>query len=162
MACSPFADCLAWNSRIHSFVVLFNICAMKKEETPQDLGALGKITKEVCYVVDESGNYTTGLSNGWEVKTKALDAAWDEIGHRVQDAAKKVKDGQASPILYFMELRLMDIPILAAYTRYWKWRVRRHLKPGPFSKLSQKALQKYADAFEVSVEDLKSMHTHEA
>jgi hypothetical protein len=135
---------------------------MKKEETPQDLGALGKITKEVCYVVDESGKYTTGLSNGWEVKSKALDAAWEDISDRVKDAQKKVIDGQASPILYFMELRLMDIPILAAYTGYWKWQVKRHLKPGPFSKLSAKVLQKYADALEVSVEDLKSMNTHEA
>ena len=135
---------------------------MKKEETPQDLGALGKITKEVCYVVDDSGNYTTGLSNGWEVKTKALDAAWDEIGNRVKSAEQKVKDGEASPILYFMELKLMDIPILAAYTGYWKWQVKRHLRPGPFSKLSASALQKYAEAFEVSVEDLKSMKTHEA
>jgi hypothetical protein len=135
---------------------------MKKEETPQDLGALGKITKEVCYVVDESGNYTTGLSNGWEVKSKALDAAWDEIGDRVKAAMKRVQDGEASPILYYMELKLMDIPILAAYTRFWKWQVKRHLKAGPFSKLSQKALQKYADAFDVKVEDLKSMNIHEA
>jgi hypothetical protein len=135
---------------------------MKKEETPQDLGALGKITKEVCYVVDESGNYTTGLSNGWEVKSKALDAAWEEIGDRVKSAEKKVKEGHASPILYFMELKLMDVPILSAYTGYWKWQVKRHLKPGPFSKLSTKALHKYAEAFEVGVEDLKSMNIHEA
>lgn len=134
---------------------------MKKEETPQDLGALGKITKEVCYVVDESGNYTTGLSNGWEVKSKALDAAWDEIGDRVKAAMIKVRDGEASPVLYFMELKLMDVPILAAYTGFWQWQVKKHLKALPFSKLSAKALQKYADAFEVTVEDLKSMNTHE-
>jgi hypothetical protein len=130
---------------------------MKKEETPQDLGALGKITKEVCYVVDDSGNYTTGLSNGWEVKSKALDAAWEEIADRVKAAEQKVKEGKASPILYYMEFKLMDIPILAGYTGYWKWKVKRHLLPGPFSKLSTKALQKYADAFEISVEDLKSV-----
>ncbi len=42
---------------------------MKKEEIPQDLGALGKITGEIVYAVDESGKYTTELSNGWEVKS---------------------------------------------------------------------------------------------
>ncbi|HMH32641.1 MAG TPA: hypothetical protein VK543_06400, partial [Puia sp.] len=63
---------------------------MKKEDTPQDLGPLGKITKEVCYVVDDSGNYSTDLSNGWEVKSKALDAAWDDIAARVASARQKV------------------------------------------------------------------------
>jgi hypothetical protein len=49
---------------------------MKKKDIPQDLGALGKITKEVCYAVDDTGRYTTELSQGWEVKTDALGAAW--------------------------------------------------------------------------------------
>ena len=29
---------------------------MKKEDVPQDLGALGKITKEVCYATDDQAN----------------------------------------------------------------------------------------------------------
>lgn len=135
---------------------------MKKEDTPQDLGALGKVTKEVCYVVDASGNYLTDLSNGWEIKSKALDAAWEDISKRVQAAKDKVIQGAASPLLYFMELKLMDIPILAAYTGFWKWRVKRHLKPGPFKRLSDRSLQKYADAFELKVEDIKSFKINEA
>src|ERR1700712_356466 len=98
---------------------------MKKEDVPQDLGALGKITKEVCYATDASGKYTTQLSNGWDVKTTALDTAW-----------QKVEDGQASPILFFMEKGLMDIQILAGYTGFWQWQVKRHLKPDVFSTLS--------------------------
>ena len=30
---------------------------MKKEETPQDLGALGKLTGEIVNAVDKSGKY---------------------------------------------------------------------------------------------------------
>jgi hypothetical protein len=30
---------------------------MKKEEIPQDRGALGKLTGEIIYAVDESGKY---------------------------------------------------------------------------------------------------------
>jgi hypothetical protein len=134
---------------------------MKKEDTPQDLGALGKITKEVCYVVDDSGKYVTDLSNGWEVKSKALDAAWDDIAERVVKAKAKVLNGEASPLLYFMELKLMDIPIIAAYTGFWKWQVKKHLKPAVFKKLSDKKLKKYAEVFEVSVEDLKTLKVHE-
>jgi hypothetical protein len=134
---------------------------MKKKDIPQDLGALGKITKEVCYAVDESGKYTTELSQGWEVKTNALDAAWRDIKERVIAAREKVIKKEASPLLYFMELRLMDVPIVAAYTGFWKWQVKRHMIPAVFNKLSEKKLGKYAEIFEVSVEHLKTMESNE-
>jgi hypothetical protein len=134
---------------------------MKKEEIPQDDGALNKLTKEVVYAVDSSGKYSSGLSTGWEVKTKALDLAWEDIEKRIEAARRKVLNKEASPILYFLELRLMDMGILAAYTGFWKWTIKNHLKPAAFNKLSEQKLQKYADAFNVSVEELKTMNVHD-
>jgi hypothetical protein len=134
---------------------------MKKDELPQDQGALGKITGEVCYVVDESGNYTTRLSNGWEIKSSALEVAWKDVEQRIQEAHKKVLQKEASPILFFMELRVMDVGIVAAYTGFWKWQVKRHLKYGVFQKLSPSKLAKYAELFEVSQEELKTMKVDE-
>ncbi len=134
---------------------------MKKEEIPQDDGALNKLTKEVVYAVDGSGNYSTELSTGWDVKTKALDLAWEDIENRIETARQKVLNNEASPILFFLELRLMDTGILAAYTGFWKWTIKRHLKPAAFKKLSAKKLQQYADAFNVSVEELKTMNVHD-
>ncbi|MES2732803.1 MAG: hypothetical protein V4714_13700 [Bacteroidota bacterium] len=130
---------------------------MKKEEIPQDPSALGRHTKEVCYAVDSSGKYVTELSTGWEVKVTALDVAWQDIQLRLETAKQKVLKGEASPLLYFMELKLMDTAILSAYTGFWQWRIKRHLKPAIFQKLSPKALEKYAEVFEVSVENLKKM-----
>ena len=135
---------------------------MKKEDIPQDGGALTKLTKEVVYAVDNSGNYTTELSTGWEVKATALDVAWKDIEQRIENARQKVLNNEASPILYFIELRLMDIGIVAAYTGFWKWTVKRHLKPAVFKKLSGKKLKRYAEAFNISVEELKTMKVHEA
>jgi hypothetical protein len=86
---------------------------MKKENVPQDLGALGKLTTEVCYVVDDSGKYVTELSNGWKIKSDALDVAWHDIEEKVNAAKQKVLSNEASPLLFFMELRLMDIGILS-------------------------------------------------
>lgn len=130
---------------------------MKAKDIPQDPSALDKYTKEVCYVVNESGEYVTELSRGWEIKADALDVAWDDIAKRVETAKEKVKRGEASPLLYYMELKLMDIDIVAAYTGIWKWRVKRHLKPSSFKNLSKRVLEKYASVFEVNVEDLKSL-----
>ncbi len=134
---------------------------MNKNDVPQDLGSLGKITKEVCYATDKDGKYTTELSIGWEVKTTALDVAWDDIKKRVDAAREQVEKKNASPLLFFMEYRLMDVGILAGYTGFWKWQIKRHLKPDVFNKLPDKKLKKYAEAFNIKVEDLKSMTVHE-
>jgi len=135
---------------------------MKKEDVPQDLGSLGKITREVCYATDKDGKYTTQLSSGWEVKAQALDLAWQDIDQRIASAKQKVLNKEASPLLFFMEYRLMDASILAGYTGFWQWQIKRHLKPEVFDSLSDKKLQKYAKAFNVKVADLKSMNVHES
>ncbi|HTE28086.1 hypothetical protein [Flavitalea sp.] len=134
---------------------------MKKENIPQDRSALAKLTKELSYATDESGNYVTALSNGWEIKAEALDIAWDDIKHRIADAKAKVDRKEASPVLFFMELRLMDMGIVAGYTGFWKWQIKRHMKPAVFQKLSDKKLQRYADAFNVSLTELKTMNVDE-
>jgi hypothetical protein len=135
---------------------------MKKEDVPQDLGSLGKITREVCYATDKDGKYTTQLSIGWDVKAQALDLAWQDIDQRIAIAKQKVLNKEASPLLFFMEYRLMDASILADYTGFWQWQIKRHLKPEVFDSLSDKKLQKYAEAFNVKVADLKSMNVHES
>jgi hypothetical protein len=134
---------------------------MKKEEVPQDQGSLGKVTKEVQYATDDSGKYTTELSQGWDVKAGALDVAWQDIAARVAAAREKVLRQEASPLLYFMELKLMDITVLAGYTGFWKWQVKRHLRPGVFKTLSERKLHLYAEVFEVSISDLNSLTVHD-
>ncbi|WP_209402605.1 hypothetical protein [Pseudozobellia sp. WGM2] len=131
---------------------------MKKKEVPQDESQLEKANiKDMVYAVDENGEYVTELSTGWEPKTIALDNAIKEIEERVEDAKKRVLEHKTSPIEYYMELHKMDLPILASYAGMWQWRVKRHFKPSVFEKLSLKTLQKYADIFEISIEELKQI-----
>ncbi|MCW3070998.1 MAG: hypothetical protein JWO44_888 [Bacteroidetes bacterium] len=129
---------------------------MKKEELPQDESALKAMTRELLYVKDKEGKYTTGLSTGWEVKKAALDNAWDDIKERVEAARLAVKNGEKSPVYYFMELRLMDFPVLSGYTGFWTFNIKRHLKPAVFKNLSEKKLAVYAKAFDIKVEELKN------
>ena len=131
---------------------------MKKEELPQDKGPLDNFTREVCYVKNKNGKYETGLSEGWEVKNIALDKAWEEIERRTAEAKQQVLNGKLSPVAYYLELRLMDLPVLVGYTGYRKWQIKRHMKPSVFSKLSDGKLQIYADVFEVSLEDFKNFN----
>ena len=130
---------------------------MKKEEVPQDESNLASANmRELCYAVDQDGNYTTALSTGWEPKTVALDNSIAIIGERIEAARAKVLAGEASPILYFMERDKMDLQVLAGYTGLWVGRVRWHLKPRVFKRLNDKMLARYAQAFTISVDELKN------
>ena len=133
---------------------------MEKEKVPQDKSNLTtNNVKELLYATDENGDYTTTLSTGWEPKSIALSNSIDEINERIAEAKLQVQIGEVSPICYYMERSKMDLTILASYVGMWKWRVKRHFKPTVFTKLSDKTLQKYADAFEISIADLKNFKT---
>ncbi|MGN7812173.1 MULTISPECIES: hypothetical protein [Flavobacterium] len=133
---------------------------MEKDKVPQDTSNLTKNNvKELLYATDENGNYTTTLSTGWEPKTIALSNSIDEINERIAEARQQVLDGEVSPIVYFMEINKMDLTILSSYVGFWKWRVKRHFKPSVFASLSDKVLQKYADTFEISIDELKNSIT---
>ncbi len=131
---------------------------MKKKEVPQDKSNLESANfRELCYAVDENGEYTTENSSGWEPKTVALKNAIEEINERTEDAKNRVIAGKTSPIEYFMELHKMDVGILASYVGFWQWKVKRHFKPSVFKKLSDKTLNKYAEVFEISMEELQNI-----
>lgn len=131
---------------------------MKKEEIPQDRSSLEEAKfKELYYAVDEDGNYVTGKSTGWDPKTIALDNAIQEINERVETAKQKVHNNKTSPIEYYMELHKMDPTILASYVGFWTWRVKRHFRPSVFKNLKQKTLEKYAEVFGISVDELKNI-----
>jgi hypothetical protein len=68
---------------------------------------------------------------------------------------------EASPILFFMEKNVMNTGILSSYTGFYKWQIKRHLKPQVFNKLSIKKLNKYAKVFNVTVDELKTMEVHD-
>jgi len=131
---------------------------MKKNEVPQDDSSIkDNKFKELCYAVDEDGNYVTAKSTGWGPKTIALDNALEDINERVANAKQRVLNNETSPIEYYMEFHKMDLPILSSYVGIWQWRVKRHLKPKVFQKLSDKVLKRYASVFEISIKELKSI-----
>ena len=135
---------------------------MKEEDVPQDESYLtNSLIREMCYAVDKDGNYTTVVSEGWEPKDIALKNSIQEINDRTEAARIEFLNGNLSPIVYFMEKSKMDVSILASYVEMWKWRVKKHFKPAAFKKLNHKTLSKYAEAFEISVEELISFKGEE-
>jgi len=131
---------------------------MKLDEIPQDVGGLANANmKELCYGVDENGEYKTVVSEGWDVKTLVLNKSLELIEERVTDFKQQYLDGEISPIPYYMELNRMDLLVLSDYMNKWRWTIKRHFKPSIFKKLSKKTLEKYAETFNISVEQLKNI-----
>mgnify|MGYP000903050871 FL=1 len=129
---------------------------MKETELPQEKGALQDFT-ELCYVTDDEGNYTTLSSSGWEVKSIALEASLSRLQEQIDEAKADVLAGRKSPIVYYMLLNRMDWAVLADAMHRWQWVIKRHAKPSVFKKLSTKTLQKYAEVFGITVEELTQM-----
>jgi len=62
---------------------------MKIKDVPQD----GKIltqseVRDVCYAVDENGDYKQVISVGWDPKNEAIDYAWETIREECEEIKK--------------------------------------------------------------------------
>jgi hypothetical protein len=128
---------------------------MKADQVPQDKKNLneGKVAK-LYYATDEKGNYTKVNSIGWEPETIAMEQAWEVVNDEVEEARKKVLEGKASPVLYYLKKNIMNVSMVAGYVGTLSFIVRLHMIPYFFNKLSTKTLEKYAFTFRISVEEL--------
>ncbi len=130
---------------------------MKKEEVPQyDENLLNGI-KEIQYAVDENGKYVQVKSPGWEPKNIALKQAVNLLDEIIEDARQEVLEGKKSPVYFYMHLKQMDLQILKEESGFSKFRIKRHFKPSVFKNLPDNILKKYAEVFNISIEDLKSI-----
>ncbi|MBL0342707.1 MAG: hypothetical protein IPP71_18545 [Bacteroidetes bacterium] len=128
---------------------------MEEDKVPQDdANVLDGKLKVLKYAVDKDGKYTKVKTVGWEPENIVLSQAWDEINEKVEEIKKRVLAGELSPIAYYMEKQMLDVKMLSGYVGYASFRVKWHLKPRNFKKLSEKQLDKYAYAFRITREQL--------
>ncbi len=128
---------------------------MKRDQVPQDDAKLmeGR-SREVCYAVDENGNYVKVHSTGWEPKNAALLQAWEQINDQLKEACDLVKSGKASPLAVFMAKSMFDLKLLSEYTHIPKRKIKEHLEPRNFRNLDEMTLKTYAEAFSITVDEL--------
>lgn len=114
-------------------------------------------SKELSYHYKEGGNFEKIVGFHPDQDRVILQQAWDLFHERIEEARQKVLKGEVSPVVYFMEKTLLDPLNLSMMAGISLWRVKRHFKPRVFKKLNQKTLAKYAEAFNVSVDQLKNV-----
>jgi len=128
---------------------------MKREQVPQDdENLMDGRGRELCYAVDENGNYVQVLSSGWAPKNAALLQAWEQINEEAKEALIRVKAGKVSPLAFFMARGMFDVKLLSDFTDIPKKKINAHLEPDNFRRLDDVMLGKYAEAFNISVDEL--------
>jgi hypothetical protein len=128
---------------------------VRKDDVPQDVARAFLGQRKALYAIDEQGEYAIVRSAGWEAEEIVLDQAILEFEQQAVDAHGRARRGLTSPLEYHMLRCRMDVVVLAQSTGFFQWRVRRHLRPDPFRRLSTRQLARYADALGLSVDQLK-------
>jgi len=113
--------------------------------------------RELFYSYGKDRKFEKSVGFHEEADRVTLQQAWDLFNDRIEEARQKVKAGLASPILFYMEKTLVTPMDLSMHAGIMVWRVKRHLKPKVFSRLNEKTLKKYAEAFNISIDQLKNV-----
>jgi hypothetical protein len=128
---------------------------MRIDEVPQDNNTSFAGGRKAVYAVGKDGRYEIVPSSGWEVEQIVTQQAVEALERAAEQARADLHAGRVSPLAVHMYRRRMDLDLLAQATGLWRWRVRRHLRPRPFARLSPALLQRYADALGVDPQALR-------
>ena len=128
---------------------------MQDNDVPQEGNATLGGHRKAVYARGGDGRLHLVASTGWEVEEIVTMQAVDELARLAEDARQRCLVGQTSPLEVHMYRRRMDVPLLAQATGLWQWRVRRHLRPAVFARLSPALLARYAEAMGLTVDALK-------
>ncbi|MEI6174736.1 MAG: hypothetical protein WCR01_13380 [Bacteroidota bacterium] len=111
--------------------------------------------RELSYSYAEGGKFEKTVGFHGEADRLILQQAWDLFQERIEDARLRVISGKVSPVVYYMEKNLLDPLNLSMMAGMSLWRVKWHFKPAVFKRLNDRILQKYAAAFNITIDQLK-------
>ncbi|MBI5970139.1 MAG: hypothetical protein HY884_03185 [Deltaproteobacteria bacterium] len=130
---------------------------MKAKEVPQEVSSMAEGQRRACYAEDEHGKYVVVQSKGWSVEDIVNAQANAEIDRVVEEARVEAFSGKVSPLKYHMLRRQMTPRLLASTAGFWRFQVKRHFAPKAFAALPSAILLRYAEALNITVEDLTSV-----
>src|SRR3954462_8748813 len=127
---------------------------MRERDVPQQDNATLAGHRKAVYAVGDDGKLRIVPSRGWEVEETVTRQAVEDLEQRARDARERARAGVGSTLEYHMYRARMDLALLSQTTGLWRWRVRRHLRPGAFERLPAEIKRRYAEALGVPVEAL--------
>lgn len=129
---------------------------MNVNDVPQDDSKIFEGGRKVVYATGENG-YEAAKSTGWETEEFATAQAVAELCRQTEAAREAVLRGEKSPLFFHMLNMRFDESGLAMAAGVWQWQLRRHFRPEVFFRLPEKTLDKYAEAFQMGIDELKTL-----
>jgi hypothetical protein len=130
---------------------------MDVNAVPQEGNATLGGHRKAMYAKDANGRMVLAPSAGWEAEEIVTSHAVESLHQQAEQARERVKAGVSSPLEYWMYERRMDVPLLSQTSGFWQWRVKRHLRPEHFARLSVTQLERYSNALGVSPANLQKL-----
>jgi hypothetical protein len=127
---------------------------MRERDVPQEGNRTLAGLRKGVYAIADDGKLRFVSSRGWEVEEIVTRQAVEDLERRAMQARARALAGESSPLEYHMYRARMDLELLAQVTGLWRWRVRRHLKPAGFARLTPALKLRYAEALGISSEAL--------
>jgi len=127
---------------------------VEKFEIPQESNATLNGQRKVMYGINESGKFER-VNYASSAEEFATQTAIEEFEQLCRESLERIQQEISSPIEYFMYKNRMDLPTLSSVVGMFSFRVKRHLKMKHFKKLNDKILQKYAEALNIDINELK-------
>jgi len=124
---------------------------MKVKEVPQDGKRMLKTTL-VQYAENDEVKFEKVQSDGWDPGYYAGLNLQEEFRELAEQAKERIKNGQSSPLEYFMYCAYLDPVGLAQFTEIPWRKVKKHLTPKGFEKLDDATLARYAHILHTDVE----------
>jgi hypothetical protein len=130
---------------------------VREAEVPQEGNVTLTGARKAIYARSTSGTIGIAASRGWEAEEIVTLQAVNECLRLAEEARTRALNGRASPLEFHMYRARMDLALLGQATGLWRWRIRRHFRPGIFCRLSHAMLKRYADALGISIDALQKI-----
>ena len=121
---------------------------MKEEEARIEDGH-----RLVMYVEKDDASYGP-METGSYMTHNYIDDFFEKLDHVKRESLRRLKAGEISPVAYYMILIEIGEGDLAARVGISRRRLRQHLKPEGFQKITLRELKRYADVFAVPVANM--------
>lgn len=130
---------------------------MDIKNVPQDNISTYANNKKAIYAADDKGRIQAVPSSGWDAEEVVTKQALEDLEEQARLAYCEVKNGQKSPLYYYMYAVRMDVQVLSEATGFFKWTIKRDFDPIKYQKISESRLDVYSEAMGKTKENLKNL-----
>ncbi|MCX6329005.1 MAG: helix-turn-helix transcriptional regulator [Bacteroidia bacterium] len=109
---------------------------------------------QVVYYAEKSDGTYGPLQTGCYMTGNYIDEHFRITGSLNRSLLEQLKNGEISPICYYMNIEMLTIPELASRVGISQRSLKKHLSPKGFQKLSISKLKRYADVLNIQVANM--------